>query len=135
MSWWGQSGHWGSYSETVLSPASFLFIHGAANGVFSETCHPWIAQLRSGQSPICEFVFCVACARSTKNAAGAENPVPPCSDRTGHSRTPQQGPAVEFTECGQSGCCGVRRLKGGGYGTWVGTQQPTLPAIIEQGYP
>jgi hypothetical protein len=62
----------------------------------AQSGHWYASQGMAVLSPICEFVFCVACARSTKNAAGAENPVPPCSDRTGHSRTPQQGTAVEF---------------------------------------
>jgi hypothetical protein len=76
---------------------SILEIQSASQMVLSARSGHWYAsQGMAVLSPICEFVFCVACARSTKNAAGAENPVPPRSDRTGHSRTPQQGTAVEF---------------------------------------
>jgi len=64
-----------------------------------------LRQHSAAWSPICEFVFCIACARGTKTAAGAENPVPLCSDRTGHSRKPQQGLAVEFTECHNAAFC------------------------------
>jgi hypothetical protein len=53
-------------------------------------------------SPVCEFGFLAACARSVENAASAKNSVLPRGGKTSHSCRVQQGSEVEFTDCGQS---------------------------------
>jgi hypothetical protein len=53
-------------------------------------------------SPMCEYGFLAARARSTENAAIAKSSTPPRGGKTGHSCKVQQDKSVELTDCGQS---------------------------------
>ncbi len=53
----------------------------------SRSCRP---QRKASQNPFYELDFCVACARSTKNAVDAQTSVPLRSVKTGHSSTVQR---------------------------------------------
>jgi hypothetical protein len=87
--------------------ASYQFVHRAANGAISRSSHSCPVQQRCRESPLCEFGFLAACARSVENAASAQSSVLPRGGKTSHSWRVQQGSEVEFTHCGL--CC--RSLK------------------------
>lgn len=58
----------------------------------------WFLQLKSGLSPMWEFAFLAACARSEGNAASAKDSVLPRSGKTSHSRRVERGSKVEVTD-------------------------------------
>ena len=53
----------------------------------------------AASSPLCEFAFLAAFARSEGNAALAKNSVLPRSGKTSHSRSVERGSKVELTDC------------------------------------
>jgi hypothetical protein len=55
------------------------------------------AQRKSAVSPLCEFNFRAACARSTEIAASARLAVPQCGEETGHLNRPQRVGNGQFT--------------------------------------
>jgi hypothetical protein len=54
--------------------------------------------LMAAESPICEFGFLAARARSIENAAIAKSSAPPRGRKTGHSCKAQQDKSVELTD-------------------------------------
>jgi hypothetical protein len=94
--------------------AFLIFDHGNASRILFVLCcsdalnphplsgHSCSTQLRTAKSPICEFDFFAARARSTGNAAIAKSFAPPRGEKTGHSCKPQQDKSVEFTDCRQN---------------------------------
>jgi hypothetical protein len=57
---------------------------------------------KAALSPMFEYGFLAARARSTENAAIAKSSTPPRGGKTGHSCKAQQDKSVELTDCGQS---------------------------------
>ena len=81
-----------SHSRSVLT---FGF-----NGPLSKNHRSQISEFFNKTSPLREFDFLAACARSAENAARAQDPVPPRKGKTSHSWKLQQRPEVAFTDCG-----------------------------------
>jgi hypothetical protein len=85
--------------RSASTPSCELFIKSSHEG---ESGRSWRAQRNPGSSPLCEFEFLAACARSAKNAAQAKIAMPSCIERNGHWCSPQRGSSSVFISLGES---------------------------------